>query len=112
MNPERWGRITQAVQAPRKSHLRIAIAAIVLAAIFSVIDGWYWMNRQPPVEPETEMTAVPSTSYPGSETNPCFSPDGTTTLLRLNVTVLDLFGAHVFGRPDEHSGPRAALLAD
>ncbi len=67
----------QAVQAPRKSLLRTAMPGIALAAILAVIAGWYWMNRQPFVEPETELMPVPLTSYPGWETDPSFSPDGT-----------------------------------
>jgi len=67
----------QAVQVPRKSLLPAWMPGIVVAAILTVIGGWYWMNRQPRVEPEAELRPVPLTSYPGYEHTPSFSPDGT-----------------------------------
>ncbi len=67
----------QAVQAPRKSLLWTAMPGIVMAAIFAVIAGWFWMKPQPAAEPEAELMPVPLTSYPGWEGAPSFSPDGT-----------------------------------
>ncbi|RPJ86154.1 MAG: serine/threonine protein kinase, partial [Acidobacteria bacterium] len=67
----------QGVHAPRRSFVPAWIPGIVAAVILTVIGGWYWMNRQPRVEPEAELRPVPLTSYPGFEHTPSFSPDGT-----------------------------------
>jgi len=49
----------------------VAAAVVVLAAA-----GWYWLSRQRVTEPETILTPVPLTSYPGTEDEPTLSPDG------------------------------------
>ena len=56
-----------------------AVAVVVLVAA-----GWYWLSRQHPGEPEAQLTAVPLTSYPGYETNPSFSPDGSQVAFAWN----------------------------
>jgi Tol biopolymer transport system component len=62
--------------APRRRRALVwpAVALIVAAA---ALGAWLWLNRTVPAAPETALTAVPLTSYPGTETFPSFSPDGT-----------------------------------
>jgi len=67
--------------APAKARLftpvRLLIGAVgVVAVIVLAAAGWYWLARHG-AEPEALLSAVPLTSYPGFETNPSFSPDGT-----------------------------------
>jgi Tol biopolymer transport system component/DNA-binding winged helix-turn-helix (wHTH) protein len=50
----------------------LALFALALLAV-AIIALW-WVPRKPPVS--ELMTAVPFTSYPGQETNPAISPDG------------------------------------
>jgi hypothetical protein len=54
----------------------LQVVAVVVAVIVLVAAGWYWFTRQRPIQPETTLTAVPLTSYPGYERSPSFSPDG------------------------------------
>ncbi|MCC6392383.1 MAG: PD40 domain-containing protein [Bryobacterales bacterium] len=53
----------------------LVVAAGVVAVLSSAVFGWYWANR-PPAEPPAPMRTVPLTSFPGSESQPSFSPDG------------------------------------
>jgi serine/threonine protein kinase len=51
-------------------------AAVALAAIGLVGVTWLWLGRSDRTQPETALTPVPLTSYPGWEDSPSFSPDG------------------------------------
>ena len=48
----------------------------VLAVIVLAVAGWLWLDRSSIAAPESELNAVPLTSYPGAERSPSFSPDG------------------------------------
>jgi eukaryotic-like serine/threonine-protein kinase len=48
-------------------------ASVVLVTLFFL---GFWHFRQRKEAPETALTPVPLTSYPGSELHPSFSPDG------------------------------------
>jgi serine/threonine protein kinase/Tol biopolymer transport system component len=53
---------------------------VTVVAIFVVglgITGWLWLGPSKPVPTVSPVTAVPLTSYRGSEDYPSFSPDGT-----------------------------------
>ncbi len=52
------------------------LGLVVVAAVVLVAAGWYWLRPQRSTEPEAPLTAVPLTSYPGTEDTPSFSPDG------------------------------------
>lgn len=49
-----------------------------IAVVFAVlgITGWFWLGRSRPMAAEAPLTAIPLTSYLGSESFPSFSPDG------------------------------------
>jgi eukaryotic-like serine/threonine-protein kinase len=68
----------------------VAAALVVLAAA-----GWYWLNRQRVSEPETILTPVPLTSYPGTEDEPSFSPDGSQVAFTWNSERADNFDIYV-----------------
>jgi serine/threonine protein kinase len=58
----------------RVSRAPLAVAAV---AVVALIAGWYWLGRRHPAEPEAVFTPIPLTTYPGTESTPSFSPDGT-----------------------------------
>jgi eukaryotic-like serine/threonine-protein kinase len=49
--------------------------AVIVVALG--IAGWFWLGRSHPTPTEARLTAVPLTSYRGSESFPSFSPDET-----------------------------------
>jgi Tol biopolymer transport system component len=54
-----------------------AVAALGVMIIAAGVAGYLLFLRPRTGAPETPLTAVPLTSYPGSEVLPSFSPDGT-----------------------------------
>jgi Tol biopolymer transport system component/predicted Ser/Thr protein kinase len=52
------------------------LTGVSVIAVALAVAGWYWMGHERSIEPETPLTAVPLTSYPGYERGPSFSPDG------------------------------------
>lgn len=56
----------------RRLHWVLSVAAAVVVTIVGV-----WLVRSKTEVPETQLMAVPLTSYPGNESWPSFSPDGT-----------------------------------
>jgi len=57
-------------------HKRAVLAAIVVTAVALGAAGWLWLRRSRPAAPEAALTAVPLTTYFGSQLYPSFSPDG------------------------------------
>jgi hypothetical protein len=49
---------------------------VVLVAILGVA-AWFWLGRSRPAAEEGTLAPVPLTTYPGTETDHSFSPDGT-----------------------------------
>src|SRR5262249_43669191 len=74
------GSVSVGAKGKGVSHLRerrwIGALVVVLAALLVGIGiTWYGKGRsEPPAE--TVLTPIPLTTYPGSESNPSFSPDG------------------------------------
>ncbi len=60
------------VKPPRRLLWAAAVATVVVIAVAGV---WILRSRAPTAE--EPLTAVPLTSYPGTEDSPSFSPDGT-----------------------------------
>ena len=56
----------------RRLHWVLSAAAALVVATVGV-----WLVRSKKEVPETQLVAVPLTSYPGNESSPSFSPDGT-----------------------------------
>jgi Tol biopolymer transport system component/DNA-binding winged helix-turn-helix (wHTH) protein len=61
-----------AAKANTRSKWAIGLVALAVAAAAAIL--FVWMSRKPVVS--QPMTVVPFTSYPGLETAPSFSPDG------------------------------------
>ena len=78
---------------PRRLALA-AIAAVVLVVALGVV-GWFWFGRSRATTPEAALTAVPLTSYPGSEYYPSFSPDGTQVAFSWDGEKQDNFDIYV-----------------
>jgi len=73
----------------------VAVAAIAVVAIALAIAGWFWLARSRPTAPEVPLTAVPLTTYAGSESNASFSPDGTQVAFYWNGEKQDNFDIYV-----------------
>lgn len=58
----------------RKPWRPVLLLAGTLAAVLAL--GWWGLWFRGMARPETNLTAVPLTTYPGYESNPGFSPDG------------------------------------
>jgi eukaryotic-like serine/threonine-protein kinase len=65
-----------AAPAAQKSQLRRLIWVAALLALLGAITVAVWFKHSPVKSPQTPLTAVPLTSYPGLEHSPSFSPDG------------------------------------
>lgn len=48
-----------------------------VAVLAVAVSAGFWFRGSTASEPEGTLVAVPLTSYPGTETSPSFSPDGT-----------------------------------
>jgi Tol biopolymer transport system component/tRNA A-37 threonylcarbamoyl transferase component Bud32 len=53
------------------------LVAVAVAVTTLGIGGWFWVGRSHPAREETQLTAVPLTTYRGQELFPSLSPDGT-----------------------------------
>ncbi|MBS1828059.1 MAG: PD40 domain-containing protein [Acidobacteria bacterium] len=69
------GPITAPHSIPQKRKSTLAVAMAAVAVIGSAYFGWRVASHKP-VEPSTPVRNVPLTSFPGSESQPSFSPDG------------------------------------
>ena len=58
------------------------------------VAGWFWLGRSA-VQPRDSLIAVPLTSYPGQERQPCFSPDGNQVAFSWNGEKQDNFDIYV-----------------
>jgi len=72
------GRLQPAPVASKQAKpSRLVIGAVAAVALIVLsVAVWYGLTRQRSVEPETPLTVVPLTSYPGYEHSLSFSPDG------------------------------------
>jgi len=68
----------------------LGIAAAVVVAMVGV-----WLVRSKTEAPETPLVAVPLTSYPGNESSPSFSPDGTQVAFAWEGEKQDNFDIYV-----------------
>jgi serine/threonine protein kinase/Tol biopolymer transport system component len=68
---------TQAAPAKAGLFQPMRLAAVVCAMAALIAAGRYWLSPEHRAEPETPLAPVPLTSYPGWESHPSFSPDGT-----------------------------------
>ena len=75
---------------PRRLHWVLSVAAAVVVAMVGV-----WLVRSKKEVPETQLIAVPLTSYPGNESWPSFSPDGTQVAFAWNGEKQDNWDIYV-----------------
>jgi Tol biopolymer transport system component len=64
-----------ASSAPAASHRRAWIAAIAATLVFAALVVWQVARRTPP-QTEPTLEPIPLTNYPGDESTPTWSPDG------------------------------------
>ena len=62
-------------QRRSRSYLWLTMTSLLVAVLG--VAGWFWLGHSLPVTVETALTPIPLTTYPGTETYPSFSPDGT-----------------------------------
>ena len=74
----------------RRRHWVLSVAAAVVVAMVGV-----WLVRSKKEVPETQLVAVPLTSYPGNESCPSFSPDGTQVAFAWNGEKQDNWDIYV-----------------
>ncbi len=77
----------------RVSLLRWVTLCVVGVSLAGV--GWLWLGRSTTVQPRDSLIAVPLTSYPGRERQPCFSPDGNQVAFSWNGEKQDNFDIYV-----------------
>src|SRR5262249_10284515 len=68
---------------------------IFLAVVVSTVLGWLWFSRSRSTPEEVPLKAVPLTSYPGSESYPSFSPDGSQVAFSWDGEKQDNFDIYV-----------------
>jgi Tol biopolymer transport system component/serine/threonine protein kinase len=88
------GTLSAAPVAVERRDRRLAWAAWLLAVI-AIGAGALWYFRSPVKTPETPLTAVPLTTYPGSQFAPTFSPDGNQVAFTWNGEEQDNFDIYV-----------------
>ena len=69
--------------------------AVVLIALLCVVALAIWLSRSTNKSPEAPLTAVPLTSYPGTEKQPSFSPDGNQVAFAWDGEKQDNFDIYV-----------------
>jgi Tol biopolymer transport system component len=80
---------------PQQARRRGVIWVIGLLALFCVVAVAIWIQRSTNKTPEAPLTAVPLTSYPGTESQPSFSPDGNQVAFAWNGEKQDNFDIYV-----------------
>ena len=84
---------TPAARVRRRSFPFVAL--ILFTVLIVAVAGWLWFGRSRQTAPEAQLTAVPLTSYPGSESYPSFSPDGSQVAFSWNGEKQDNFDIYV-----------------
>jgi Tol biopolymer transport system component len=82
------------VKPPLPRRLALAAIAAVVIVVALGVAGWYWYHRSR-ATPEVPLTAVPLTSYTGSEYYPSFSPDGSQVAFSWDGEKQDNFDIYV-----------------
>ena len=84
---------TAAVSIPKpRSRLTWALSVVTALVLATVA---VWLVRSKKEVPETQLVAVPLTSYPGNEDGPSFSPDGTQVAFAWNGEKQDNWDIYV-----------------
>ncbi|MBZ5543645.1 MAG: protein kinase [Acidobacteriia bacterium] len=73
----------------------VAVAGIAVVGVALGVAGWFWFRWRRPLPPEASLTAVPLTSYPGYESFPSFSPDGSQVAFTWDGEKQDNFDIYV-----------------
>ncbi len=79
-------------ESPLGKRRSAVVAAVAFVAIVVAVAGWFWLRHSRPAPP---LTAVPLTTYPGSEGSPSFSPDGSEVAFSWNGEKEDNFDIYV-----------------
>ena len=79
---------------PRRFSL-LRWVSLSVVGVSLAVAGWFWLGRSTTVQPLDSLIAVPLTSYPGQERQPCFSPDGNQVAFSWNGEKQDNFDIYV-----------------
>ena len=71
------GKLAAGAPAQRRGRSYLWLSMILVLVAILGVAAWLWLGRSRPAAEESTLTAVPLTTYPGTETYPSFSPDGT-----------------------------------
>ncbi len=85
----------QVVLARARRGLPVQLLVGAAALVVLIAAGWYWLGRRNSAEPAAALTPVPLTSYPGIESSPSFSPDGSQVAFSWNGEEQDNFHIYV-----------------
>jgi serine/threonine protein kinase/tricorn protease-like protein len=84
-----------AVTVPQRGPHRRLIWSMLALALLTAGGVAVWFNRSSSQAPEQSLTAIPLTTYPGQELQPCFSPDGNQVAFSWNGEKRDNFDIYV-----------------
>jgi Tol biopolymer transport system component/predicted Ser/Thr protein kinase len=71
------GKLAAGAPVRRRGRSYLWLSMTLAAGAVLAVVAWLWLGRSRPAAEEGTLTAVPLTAYPGTETCPSFSPDGT-----------------------------------
>ena len=71
-------------EPPTRKRRLVSAASVVVAALVVALAGWFWSRGSRPAAPEAVATAVPLTTYFGTQCCPTFSPDGSQVAFAWN----------------------------
>ncbi len=89
------GVLATAAPTLKTSRTMTVLLLIFLAVVVLTVLGWFWFGRSRSTPEEVPLTAVPLTSYPGIESFPSFSPDGSQVAFSWNGPKQDNFDIYV-----------------
>jgi len=71
------GKLTAGAPERRRDRSYLWLSMILAAGALLAVAAWLWLGRSRPAAEEATIMPIPLTAYPGTETYPSFSPDGT-----------------------------------
>jgi len=87
------GQLTPAAATPERRKLSLVLLAAIVFALLAA--GVTWRILLPSAKPDAPLKLIPLTTYPGSESYPTFSPDGSQIAFAWNGEKQDNYDIYV-----------------